>query len=640
MQLGVAYLLGPDVSLPARAEPTHHTSSFIRVDFRQDTPALAALAVDSLGRGDLRANVLAQLPARPAPAFEVRRNERRAEYRAKGMPVTAQPIWRFETSERQIHFQSSYSPGIPAPPLVMDFDLRACHATLLGLMNNDGRVRLPALLHFPDHGTFRVTSNAAPEILCLGYETRRCPAPRQKEKYVRVSFPGASQGVPYIEYTLDVVTIHPRETGIEKDARFDGFRRNFLNIFQLNPKVRALANNTGSDACAITVYEYAEVALRTPPLATDLTALDLLRQTLDRYLSGMKGCGMKGYHSEAGGETGYDFLDAYPSLVIAGTDYALGSKDASWLQTNYPGLQAWAQKMLEFDRDGDGLLEYAQTPDSGPWPWNHPPNWWDTIWFTNKDAYSNALAYRACLGMAEVANLAENRVDHRYYSACAAKLRSAYSTTFYNPATGVLAGWKDARGRLHDYYFTFVNGMAITYGLVPYRQANAIMDRLFMKMNEVGYDHFDFGLPGNLVPIRKEDYLATAGKEWGGPQGSDGSDAFQNYENGGATACFVGFTIEALYRLGRRQDADRILFAILRAFEDGGFQGWGSNGRSYDWKRWDGTPKGYEGFLADGYMTLLAVLSRQSPRKSISFGRQGQTEQAFEDGFPQDKGRF
>ena len=63
----------------------------------------------------------------------------------------------------------------------------------------------------------------------------------------------------------------------------------------------------------------------------------------------------------------------------------------------------------------------------------------------------------------------------------------AYFKTFYNPATGVLAGWKSADGQLHDYYFLFVNGIAIHYGLVPKDQANAIMDRLLAKMKAVGY---------------------------------------------------------------------------------------------------------------------------------------------------------
>jgi hypothetical protein len=52
------------------------------------------------------------------------------------------------------------------------------------------------------------------------------------------------------------------------------------------------------------------------------------------------------------------------------------------------------------------------------------------------------------------------------------------------------------------------------------------------------------------------------------------------------------------------------LFPILRAYEEGGFQGRGPNGKTKDWKRWDGTPKGYEGLLADDYLALLAVESR------------------------------
>jgi hypothetical protein len=604
------------VSPPALAElagPLTYQSAFLHVEFSKDQPAFVALAVDSLGKGKLSVNPLLPPAVAPRP-FEVRRYGQRVEYRLSGAPPSRPPVWVFETSTRQMSIQSSYEGKDSAPPLVMDFDLQLCHATLLGLLNDDGSVRLPALLHLPDYGTFRITSPAT-RGLSLGYEVLPYPPPRQKEKFVRVTFRGASEALPRLEYTLDVVAIHPAGSPLDQDSRFDGFRRNFLNIFQLSPRFRSLANNAASDACAITVYEYGEVALHTPPLAQGLTALDLLRQTLDRYLHGMKGCGMKGYNAGTADETGYDFLDAYPSLLIAGADYVLGSKDESWLRANYSGLQAWASKMLEFDRDGDGLLEYPQTRQSGPWPWNPAANWWDAIWFTNKDAYSNALAYRACLDMAKVARLAGKPADERYYSSRAEKLRSVYAATFYNPDTGVLAGWVDTNGKLHDYYFTFVSGMAITYGLVPPPQANKIMDRMLAKMREVGYDRFDLGLPGNLIPVRKQDYNAV-GKEWGGPEKEDGSDAFQNYENGGASACFVYYTIEALYQLGRRQDGDRLLFPILRAFEEGQFQGRGPSGRTYDWKRWDGTPKGYEGLLADGYMTLLAVLSWQSHNPS------------------------
>jgi hypothetical protein len=129
----------------------------------------------------------------------------------------------------------------------------------------------------------------------------------------------------------------------------------------------------------------------------------------------------------------------------------------------------------------------------------------------------------------------------------------------------------------------------------------------------VGYTHFEYGLPGNLIPIRRDEYHAKHNKRWGSPEREDGSDAFQIYENGGASANFVYFTIAALYRLGRREQAGAILFPMLRAFEEGGFQGRGPNGMTYDWKAWDGTPHGYEGFLVDNYMTLLAMLKRQRP---------------------------
>jgi len=425
---------------------------------------------------------------------------------------------------------------------------------------------------------------------------------------VKVTFPAASAGMPDIDYTLEVVAIYPGPPELARDSRFDGFRRNWLNIFQLNPRLRVLANHAASDPCAFTVFEYSSMAERTPPLAPGLTALDLIRQTLDRYLSGMKAYGMAGVQPDVP----YDFLDTYPSLLIAAGDYVRGSNDEAWLKKNYAGLKDWAAKMLARDLQGSGLLEYPASGDSGSWTEQvtvRPANWWDTIGFGHEDAFSNALAYHALLGMAEMARRADRPEDAQLYASRAQKIGSVYFDTFYNPTTGLLAGWRSADGKLHDYYFLFVNGAAIIYGLVPRDKANQIMDHLLAKMKAVGYTHFEYGLPGNLVPIRREDYVHHELSSGGGEK-EDGSDGFQIYENGGATACFAYFTIQALYQLGRHKEADAILLPMLRGFEEGGFQGFGPNGRSYDWKAWDGTPHGYEGLLVDGYQALLAVLSR------------------------------
>jgi hypothetical protein len=360
---------------------------------------------------------------------------------------------------------------------------------------------------------------------------------------------------------------------------------------------------------------YSMVAMHTPPFADGLAAMDILRQTLDRYAGGMKAYGMANYNNAS--DTPYDFLDSYPSLVLAARNYIIGAGDMPWLLRNYGQIKTWVDKMISLDRDNDGLMEYPLTGNSGSWtPLTtvRPSNWWDTIGFANKDAYANALAYPAFQAMAELAALARRSEDARLYTDRATKLKAVYFNTFYNPASGVLAGWKSADGKLHDYYFLFVNGAAVTFGLVNAEQGNRIWNALLAKMKEVGYTRFDLGLPGNLIPIRREDYTHLE-KRWGGPELEDGSDAFQIYENGGATACFAWFTLQALYSLGRRTDADAILFPMLKAFEDGGFQGRGADGMTYDWKDWNGGPHGYEGLLVDGYLTLLAATPQAPPRR-------------------------
>jgi hypothetical protein len=122
----------------------------------------------------------------------------------------------------------------------------------------------------------------------------------------------------------------------------------------------------------------------------------------------------------------------------------------------------------------------------------------------------------------------------------------------------------------------------------------------------VGYTDFRLGLPGNLVPIARKDY-AHLNPRYGGGVREDNSDGFQIYQNGGASACFSYFTIAAFDRVGQHERASRILLPILGAFDDRVFEGVGSNGLTNDWRKWDGTAEGYEGFLTDNYYALLAV---------------------------------
>jgi hypothetical protein len=310
--------------------------------------------------------------------------------------------------------------------------------------------------------------------------------------------------------------------------------------------------------------------------------------------------------------------DTWPSMVIAAANCVRAGQSDKWLTQNYAGIRGWAESMLATDLSGDGLIKYAVSGNSGIWssgaPKFRPANWWDTIGFGYEDAYANALAYRALGDMAMLAHKAGKAADAARFQSAAEKLRAHYYDRFFDPATGILAGWRSADGELHDYYFLFVNGIAIHYGLVAKPQANAIMDKLMAKMKGVGYDKFNMGLPGNLVSVALKDCVDNRGNgRYGCGALPDNTDGFQNYENGGATGAYAFFTLAALYDLGRAEEADAILFPMLEEYGKSGFSARDAKGRSTDWRRWDGTAMGYEGLLTDDYYTMLAVPVRQSP---------------------------
>ena len=454
-------------------------------------------------------------PARAGRAAKATRHGDWIEYRRPEAADSAAPRWAIEIGKQEIRLESHWSADDPPEPLVLEAENSICHVTLLGRMESDGSIELPAILHFPDQGSFRIS--ATPKaIQALGYETGPGDMGANQAKAVKITFPGATREVPVVKYRWEVVALRPNVAGIGEDARFDGFRRNWLNLLQLSPHWRMLANHAASDTCAFCYYEYADLAECTPALAKGVTALDMVRQTLDRIMGGANAYGMPGHGAFPEYST-----DTLPSLLIAAQDYIAGSKDQPWLATNYARLASWADKMLATDHDGNGLIKYSLSGNSGSWPEQlkyRPANWWDTIGFGHEDAYANALAYRALIGMEELARQAHHADDQARYRAAATKLRAAYFDAFYNPATGVLAGWRSADGQLHDYYFLWVNGIAIHYGLVPKDKANAIMDRLLAKMKEVGYTRFDLGLPGNLIPVAKKDYADHNPRFGGGKQ--------------------------------------------------------------------------------------------------------------------------
>ncbi len=171
MQRRVAILLSTVVLAFGVARSQNNTlqyqSPFMRVQLAEDQPAFVSLAVDSLGKDKLSVNAL-RPPVKPDKTYELSHVGSTFEYRRSGALTPTPALWTFQFSGRQIHLHSHFTRGNPPPPLVLNFNYYLNHATLLGNINEDGSVQLPALLHLPDLGTFRITSGSV-KGLALGY---------------------------------------------------------------------------------------------------------------------------------------------------------------------------------------------------------------------------------------------------------------------------------------------------------------------------------------------------------------------------------------------------------------------------------------------------------------------------------------
>ena len=146
-----------------------------------------------------------------------------------------------------------------------------------GIMVNRNKTRLPAVLHLPDMGTFKVAADK-PDVT-VDYDASR----REGENYISLILPPATAQQVRVSFTFTAASVYPEFPGVEQE-KYSGFRRNYLNLFQVNPKLQVLANNSCSDPCAFTLFLSSMLALRTPPLVDSLTALDLLRMSVERYL--------------------------------------------------------------------------------------------------------------------------------------------------------------------------------------------------------------------------------------------------------------------------------------------------------------------------------------------------------------------
>jgi hypothetical protein len=577
-----------------------YASGFYKIQLTDTVPFVNYLSVDALGNAQLANNPILWIKSANPSNYELHKiSDTEVRICAKNTSNFAE--WTFKFEEKKFTVCSNYHPGNTLKGIDFRFDNHKNHTTLLGLMPERKKTKLPAVLHFPDMGTFRISSKTPGAL--VDFDASR----KKGDRFISVCLPAASKQKPTLTYLLDVTSIYPSFPGVDQD-KYAGFRRNYLNLFQINPRLAVIANNSSSDPCSMTLFLSSMLALHTPQLADSLTALDLLKMSVERYLNGMKAYGMVGYTKGYEGsdaiawDSPYNSLDTYPSLVISACNYIKGSDNKAWAVQYYPKIKEWMDILMKKDTNHNGLVEYELSGNSGSWNGVlRPANWWDTVGYGYEDAFSNALTYEALRLMSSTAKLADQTDDANLYAHLAEKLKNSYFKTFYNPATGVLAGWKSKDGKLHDYYFMGVNSMAVYYQLVPDDKVKEIMTVLWNKMQQLGHANFKLGIPGNLINIPQEDYTNTKAR-WGG------ANAFQQYENGGASLNWSYYIVKAFQKAGLTQQTEAITKGILSGIEAGDFQGMAPSGdMTKDWKTWKGECWGYEGYLCDGYLVLLAL---------------------------------
>jgi hypothetical protein len=383
----------------------------------------------------------------------------------------------------------------------------------------------------------------------------------------------------------------PRIAGCDfSDARWDALRRCWMNAFTLDPASLSLGDNYILGGLGhLAIHWKSDLSVFTPPLLPGLTLHDFFRSALRQTFESRV--------DDSGKMKGYGWENAACNLIALHA-YLLGTNDWDFVREHLPTLRKVIDYHLALDADDDGILEAA-------YHGNHfhdektSLNWWDAFAFGHKDAYGNLVFHQALRRTREILHaLGETDLTGRI-DAHLAKARASFHRTFYNPQTGVYAGWISADGRVHDYYFTFITAMAINEGLVPDPAvARDMLQRLLDKLDENGYGDFRYGVPGPAAPVDADDRTDWAPmSDWG------------RYENGGFCGQTAYHFLLALYRAGMREQADRILFSMLDTFEHLPTHSGLNPGfcKSCDWRTRDGHPCGYN-YLADNYVFLLAAI--------------------------------
>ena len=356
------------------------------------------------------------------------------------------------------------------------------------------------------------------------------------------------------------------------------------------PELGGFSDHSASVNCHTNQADAIEVIVFTRKPRRGPDPLDLARFTIGRAL--MDGGGY-GYWRNL-------YMDSDPQLVMSAGRIHQVSPDLDWLREIEPGLREAVCGMLAALDEG-GLTRCRDlSGNTGSHRWS--TNCMDVVGFGHRDAYVNALSYRAFRnGAALLADLGQRELADQCQRA-AAGIHRAYAASFVNSETGWVAGWRSRDGQLHDYAFLAINGLAIALGLLEDTAARQALLNLEELREQKGVGSARLGLPLNLLPIHPGDHMLS--RLFGAI-----TPTFENYTDGSLSGWGAGYYLRGLSLYGLDEQAQRLARELDEAYAWGVFDGGNFSGTEFH--SWEGMCNGYEGTMGCIFGALYAIAIEQ-----------------------------
>lgn len=479
------------------------------------------------------------------------------------------------------------------------------------------RYSLPLIIHFPDFGRIEISSTAK-DIFCIeelqmskdffgielggknfSYNHNRIHALHFGSSYLTFK---SSKPLDKADLTFKVLKeIYPKLPN-DNDESFNGLKRNWMNAFAMNRELYDLGDNIyfhGTGHLAIHMKsDLLEI------MNEDYEEFKIIRRTFEKQVE------RSFKESQAhDGEVSVSYfgkdkvngfgcaVDSTPGAIISLV--GISKWNLPFAKKLLPNAIKAADYLMSRDVDGDGIFESPYPGDYmfQPSEFGLQTNWWDNFAFGHKDIYFNYLCHRALRGLCELLEKLNRQDEAKKYRLQLEKFDKSFFNTFYNPKTGLMAGWISKNGKAHDYAFTFAVSMGINEGLIPDDKGREMLKILLNIMKKQGYGDLRFGIPGNAMPVAQEDTICwPCMSDWG------------RYENGGLNGMNGYHFLTAMYKVGLTKEADKILFTIMDTYEkemthSGLMPGYC---QSVDWRTKEGVRCGYN-YLADNYYFLLSA---------------------------------